>query len=829
MKKLIIIIAAVVLLAIGVTLFFTIGNGIDLLSNFFTKQPEEFRITYSDENGVQNISVIEGQTYKLSYVPYKEGYVFSGLFDSKTGGIKYVDSNGDSIVPFEDSKDMELFPQFMPKEYTLSFDLQGGSSALPTKEKVQHFSTIDLLEDAWRQGYSLLGWYTEPNGLGRKVTNDTVINNDTFNINKNTTDITIYAHWEINIFNVKLYILNDKEYNVTENITVPYGTPINSITTDILADETKRVKGWSYSPNSVSTNESIISDISLYSAEYEKIFVKITFDSDGGNEVPTKKILYEEGKEVSLPMTAKLEEMFAGWQDIGGNTLIDSIILNNSDDILLKAVWSKPTRIIFLEGENPCSQFGMGMTLTSPWEQEDIFCYCIGEELQLPIPNAAVKFHRFAGWKMKFGQYIGTEFKVTEAGKVYFFDATWSPYVKVSFITDFGVVDLDEDDEIEPFYITELNTPYPIPAAPKSRPGYVFKGWKARSNGQFTPCVDSITAKVPIDITITAIWEEIKYTIEYVTQYGSAPPSNPTYYYIRNSFTLDPASSNNKYYKFERWDYGSEIVRGTTGNLVITALYRQTYADYTYISTKEQFSNISMNMGGKYMLISDINMGSMSKPIGTSSWAHAATEDNPTGGFEGILDGDGHKISYSMTISGIENNKDYGYGLFGVSRNAEFKNITIDANIVCNTDINCWELCMGSLVGLALDSKFSNIKVTTSSSIDNKDTDKTYYVFLVGMKYTGATCTGGIVGDARSCGFTGCYNGGYVRSWGYQAYAGGIAGSAWNCTKSNCFNAGEIVASHGSWQWGEHKSDAIFAKTNSPATRLDNGVLHTGA
>lgn len=81
-----------------------------------------FVIQYTDDTGTFNISVEDGQPYAMSTVPYREGYDFVGLFDSKVGGTQYTDEYGASLMVFTDKKNIVLFPRFEAKKFTVVLD-----------------------------------------------------------------------------------------------------------------------------------------------------------------------------------------------------------------------------------------------------------------------------------------------------------------------------------------------------------------------------------------------------------------------------------------------------------------------------------------------------------------------------------------------------------------------------------------------------------------------------------------------------------------------------------------------------------------------------------
>ena len=166
-----------------------------------------------------------------------------------------------------------------------------------------------------------------------------------------------------------------------------------------------------------------------------------------------------------------------------------------------------------------------------------------------------------------------------------------------------------------------------------------------------------------------------------------------------------------------------------------------------------------------YRLTADIDLtGVAFTPIGTSS--------KP---FRGVLDGAGHKIK---GLSITKCNTDGNVGLFGYTKNAVIKNLTLeDASLAFSYDslpknsngkVSSGELNCGLLVGHAVSSLVDNCHVTGNVDILPRVITIDNYILSAG----------GIVGKAES-GRISCvsYEGDVNAQYG-RTYAGGICGFA---------------------------------------------------
>ena len=165
-------------------------------------------------------------------VPTRTGYTFGGYYtETNGGGTQYIDANGKltssaSVTNF--SANGTLYAKWTANQYTLKLNPNGGTISGSTAEIT---ASQKLIYDGsnyynvnyyvpTRTGYTFNGWYTSATG-GTKVYNadGTCINGCGYWTNNKyvgTTDLTVYAQWTINQYNVRwesgnlLYGLEDQ-------------------------------------------------------------------------------------------------------------------------------------------------------------------------------------------------------------------------------------------------------------------------------------------------------------------------------------------------------------------------------------------------------------------------------------------------------------------------------------------------------------------------------------------------------------------------------------------------------------------------------------------
>ena len=383
------------------------------------------------------------------------------------------------------------------------------------------------------------------------------------------------------------------------------------------------------------------------------------------------------------------------------------------------------------------------------------------------------------------------------------------------------------------------------------RIGYTFDGWY---NGDKKWNFETDT--VSSNVTLTARWTPIEYTITYNVDEGVLPDTAPITYTIEDSFTLPTPTKDGfafyGWYDGTNWEYHPDgyatryeenIPAGTYGNITLYARWDMYTLDGSLIvHNKERLEMLKTNLSTDAILTCDIDLDSENfTPIGTT--------ENP---YNGNFNGNGHTIK---NFNLIENGK--GFGLFGAIYLAEIKNLTVkNFTIDIRASYIDETTYLGGLVGESLLSTIENCHTEGSISFAEKLGDSSnVYDFGVGglagftsntlIKYCSSTpdisspnigtdwihtSVGGLVGSATNnttidqCYTTGILNitnnnqssaGGITGSlvssiiknsystatinttawYQYTASAGGITSWANNSTISNCYYNGSITSS----------------------------------
>lgn len=150
----------------------------------------------------KTVTVRSGGVYGSLPTPTKSGMTFQGWFRSPEGGepIREI-----SVVLAQ--ADHSLYAHWTVKaEFLLTFDPNGGRISPYSAQKTVYFGEIYAdLPTPIRDGYTFLGWYTEPIGGEALKSTDIVSLLD---------DTTVYAHWEYNPYAYWSFVLENTSQRI---------------------------------------------------------------------------------------------------------------------------------------------------------------------------------------------------------------------------------------------------------------------------------------------------------------------------------------------------------------------------------------------------------------------------------------------------------------------------------------------------------------------------------------------------------------------------------------------------------------------------------------
>ena len=273
---------------------------------------------------MESIQGAIGQSATIPNVGFsRTGYTFTGWNTSPDGtGTAY---RPNATIQFA-AQNITLYAQWKVRSYSVNFDSNGGSAV--ASQSVKYGSKASRPTDPTRAGHTFQGWYTSRDGGARYDFNQTV-----------TGDVTLYAHWSVNSYTLAFDGNGGKASESSR--TVQYGSQYGSLPTATRTGHT--FQGW-YTAKSGGTKVSPsttmgAANTTLY-ARWSVNSYTVSFDSDGGSNVPAQKVRY--GSKASRPADpTRAGHTFQGWytsRDGGSKYDFGTAV---TGDVTLHAHWAK--------------------------------------------------------------------------------------------------------------------------------------------------------------------------------------------------------------------------------------------------------------------------------------------------------------------------------------------------------------------------------------------------------------------------------------------------------------------------------------------------------
>ena len=294
-------------------------------------------MSFDSQGGSAASPASKAVTYKQNYgalaTTTRAGYTFDGWWTGSNGTGTQVESTTEVSI----LSDQTLYANWTAKDYTVSFDSQGGSVASPASKVVTYDQEYGTLATTTRDGYTFDGWWTGSNGTGTRV--------------ESTTDVTIlsnqtlYAKW-LPHYTVSFDSQGGSTPSPASKVVTyrqEYGTLATTARDGYMLD------GWYTGLNGTGTRVESTTEVTTNSnhtlyANWTAKDYTVSFDSQGGSTPsPASKAVTYKQNYGTLATTTRAGYTFSGWwtEPNGSGTQVESmtevIILS---DQTLYAKWT---------------------------------------------------------------------------------------------------------------------------------------------------------------------------------------------------------------------------------------------------------------------------------------------------------------------------------------------------------------------------------------------------------------------------------------------------------------------------------------------------------
>lgn len=524
----------------------------------------DYKITYVDtvnnKTKVVECNFTAGNecTYPefTDYFVLKEGYTFNGWSLAESGEKVYT-SDASFKALFGDTTEFSLYSIFNSSDYTISYNLNGGSfTSLQSPTTIYDPSKLSYdISTPTKVGYQFAGWI---------VTKGDATISDGKIIIKTVSNIEITANWTANTYNV---VYNGTNLNTA---TCKYDSVCTLDLDKIIVAEGKQIKSitatvdsTAYSIGSTVKNLTTANNADVpVTVTFEDIYYNISYELNGGTVTsnPVKALI---NTNTTLNDPTKTGYTFNGWTVSSGTaTISDSTLkITAENDVKLTANWTANTyKLVYNSKTYATCSYGTACTLADFTDN--------------------VSGKTFANWKYD-GVILGSVvYNLTTANNQSLTIEPVFDYITYNITYDYdgGVVSAVNTNtyNVDTSLIT-LNEP--------TKTGYEFKGWTITSDNSLAKISENtlnINKETGI-IKVVATYKPIQFSVSYNLNGASGSIDKHTCTY--ESCTITSTVPTYAGYDFVGWvnsntgyiyTTGSTVQIDTTSDVTLTAKWTDT-------------------------------------------------------------------------------------------------------------------------------------------------------------------------------------------------------------------------------------------------------------
>ena len=552
-----------------------------------------YKLTYNANGGTgaPPSETREGNSIKAlsTTKPTRTGYTFLGWSLLKTA-TKPDYQPGDDFEMFPN--DTVLYAVWDPKEYTLTYNANGGSGAPPSEKRDTDSKKALSSTQPTRDGYNFLGWATTST-----ASNPTYQPGATYTMPASNT--TLYAVWDA------------KSYTLTYNANGGSGAPVSekrdtdSIKNLSTTEPTRNgftFLGWATSSGADAPNYQPgdpytmpPNDVTLYAVWSEVIVYtfSIVYNANGGSGAPdnetytsTTSMVYQAKLSTTKPTRTGYD--FLGWSksqeaEVAEYEAGETITINKGTTYLY-AVWKVKSYSLIYNANG-----GTNAPTTESREYDSV------KNLSSKTPTRVG--YTFKGWGLSaitttVSYHPGDAFTMP-ANNVTLY-AVWEvKSYQLSYNANGGTGAPSEEER-------EYGSNQALSSVIPTREGYEFLGWNTDKDASSATYQAGDLFPMPSnDVELFAIWSITSFKLTYNANGGTGAPSQET----REYNSIKPLSSTKPTrpdYNFLGWAYtdDAEGPAYQAGDNFIMPSYNVTLYAVWAEATKYTFTLIYNANGG---------------------------------------------------------------------------------------------------------------------------------------------------------------------------------------------------------------------------------------
>lgn len=238
----------------------------------------------------------------------QDGYKFEGWSETIGGEIVNWTKMPDLTPNVQDNGSTKLYANYSIIEYTITYELNGGTNADGNPRTYNVTQSIDL-ENPSKLGYTFSGWYL-----------DNKFSTQVISITSGTGDKTLYAKWAPNRYAIRYYANNGTSISITEDCVY---NEVYSLRANTFEKEGYHFVGWAYSMNgSVQfTDEANIMNLSAIDNSIVSLYAvwaaneyQVAYNANGGvGDMTNSSHVYDTPSNLNSCSFTRKGYNFFGW------------------------------------------------------------------------------------------------------------------------------------------------------------------------------------------------------------------------------------------------------------------------------------------------------------------------------------------------------------------------------------------------------------------------------------------------------------------------------------------------------------------------------------
>ena len=521
--------------------------------------------------GSTSVTATYGSSMPSANAPSRTYYTFGGYYTGTNGsGTQYYTSSMKSNRSWNrTTSNTTLYAKWTAETIKINYNSQGGSLVGYTTVKYGSSLTSTNLPTTTRTGYNFAGWYKSADS-STKLSTSTKADETNLTIegSAGSYSVMLYAKWaEKN----PLITLSATDADGNSNTWSNIGDWTSSTssktatkkytynTTFGAMPEPSRIgyefKGWYGSTSSTATEYTSTDKVTFDSnktlyAQWKAIEYKLTIDPMGGVYSGETTVSGTINKTVSLGVISKTGYTFVEWKASGGGSATKDSSGNwtykfGADNGKVTAVWSKNKYTLTFKLNDSAASWGNIDTSIFTKVGDNYSKSVTYDETIKQMPEPIKTGYNFEGWVESVTSPAvwtpNTIYTVAD-NKTLIAKFTANPYILT---IEYG------NDKKTQTKTGKIGDTYTL-TTELTREGYTFGGWDI-SIGEDSWLSGNTFTFAASDATVTAIWNNNKYTVEYHSNGGNGTMASSTFKYDEHG-ALAANTFTRTGWQFVRWN-----------------------------------------------------------------------------------------------------------------------------------------------------------------------------------------------------------------------------------------------------------------------------------